>query len=82
MKHFPQHALDARLLAEELLTEEEVVFEIASKVRRRGDHGRVAHQLGISQGALSNILTAGRSIGPRVAAALGYRRVIRFEKIS
>jgi hypothetical protein len=51
-------------------------------VTKRGDHGRVAAQLGISQPGLSNILTAGRGIGPRVAQALGYRRVVRFERMS
>lgn len=65
-----------------LVTEEEIVFELASRVRKRGDHGRVASEIGISQPGLSNILTAGRGIGPRVAAALGYRKVVRFEPIS
>lgn len=66
----------------DLVTEEELVFELAGKVTKRGDHGRVAAQLGISQPGLSNILTAGRGIGPRVAQALGYRRVVRFERMS
>jgi hypothetical protein len=66
----------------DLVTEEELVFELATRVRRRGDHGRVAHQLGISQPGLSNILTAGRGIGPRVAERLGFRKVVRFERIS
>lgn len=64
-----------------LLTEEELVIELAAKVRRRGDHGRVAHQIGLSQSGLSNILTGGRAIGDKIAGALGYRRVTRFERI-
>jgi plasmid maintenance system antidote protein VapI len=75
MKAFPA------LEPEFLLTEEELVVELASKVVKRGDHGRVAYELGVSQPSLSNILTGGRPIGAGVAAKLGYRKVTRFEKI-
>jgi plasmid maintenance system antidote protein VapI len=64
-----------------LVTEEDVVFDLATRVTRRGEQGRVAHQLGIAQGTLSNILTKGRGIGPDLAEALGYRRVVMFEPI-
>jgi predicted transcriptional regulator len=69
------------VLPEALLTEEELVIELAARVRKRGDHQRVAGELGVSQPALSNVLTGGRGIGPGFAERLGYRRVTRFEPI-
>jgi hypothetical protein len=64
-----------------LLTEEEVVVDLAARVQRRGDGKRVARQLGISQPALSNVLTGGRGIGEDLAQRLGLRRVVMFEPI-
>jgi predicted transcriptional regulator len=69
------------VLPETLLTEEELVIELAARVRKRGDHQRVAGELGVSQPALSNVLTGGRGIGKDLAHRLGYRRVTRFEPI-
>ncbi|MES2138006.1 MAG: hypothetical protein V4502_13235 [Pseudomonadota bacterium] len=69
-------------LSAELATEEELVIELAALTARRGDQQHVAQMLGISQGLLSNILTNGRGVGPRAANALGYRKVVRFERIS
>jgi DNA-binding transcriptional regulator YdaS (Cro superfamily) len=68
-------------MAAALFTEEALVVDLAARVQRRGDHKRVAAQLGVSQPALSNVLTGGRGIGPDLAEALGYRRVIMFEPI-
>lgn len=65
----------------DLLTEEEIVIDLAARIRQRGDHQRVAHQLGISQPALSNVLTGGRGIGQDLAERLGFRRVVMFEPI-
>jgi DNA-binding transcriptional regulator YdaS (Cro superfamily) len=64
-----------------LFTEEALVIDLAARVQRRGDGKRVAAQLGISQPALSNVLTGGRAIGPDLAEALGFRRVVMFEPI-
>lgn len=63
------------------MTEEDLVVELAGRIEKRGDHQRVAYQLGISQPALSNVLTGGRGIGADLAERLGYRRVVRFEPI-
>lgn len=65
----------------QLLTEEELVLELAGRIGRRRDQKRVAHQLGISQGGLANILSGHRRIGNRTAAALGYRRRVLFEPV-
>lgn len=67
--------------APELLTEEALVFDLATRICRRGEQQVVAAELGVSQGAVSNVLTAGRGIGPKLAGALGYRKVIRFERV-
>jgi predicted transcriptional regulator len=65
----------------DLLTEEDLVVDLAARIEKRGDHQRVAYQLGISQPALSNVLTGGRAIGADLAERLGFRRVVRFEPI-
>lgn len=65
----------------DLYSEEEVVFDLASRCQRHGDQQRVAAEMGIGQGTLSNILTCGRGIGARAAEAIGYRRVVMFERI-
>lgn len=71
----------AEMVPHALLTEEEVVIELAGRVGRHGEQQRVAKQLGVSQGNVSNVLTNGRGVGPRLAAALGYRKVTRFERV-
>lgn len=85
MKHdrcaFPQLA-DGRPSETDLLTEEDIVLALASRLDgRAGEHGRLAADLGVSQATVSNILTGGRQIGPKVAGALGLRRVVRFERV-
>jgi len=65
----------------QLLTEEELIVELAGKIRRHGEQGKVAAELGLSQGCVSNLLTKGRGIGDQVASALGYRRVVLFERV-
>lgn len=75
MKHSP-------FVASPLLTEDDLLQMLrAAHDGRRGEQGRAAADLGISQGQLSNILRGGRAITAPVAEALGYRRVIRFEPI-
>jgi hypothetical protein len=86
MKHYsgaalPSVARPSRQPELALVTEEEIIIEIAGRIRRHGEQGRVAMELGVSQSGLSNILTSGRGIGPRLATALGYRKVVRFERI-
>lgn len=65
-----------------LFREEDVVVDLAARLDGRpGAQGRLADQLGISQPALSNVLTGGRTIGPDLAQAMGLRRVVMFEPI-
>lgn len=66
---------------EALHTEEELVVELAARLAGRGSGARLARKIGISQGGLSNVLTNGRGIGPRIAGALGYRKVTRYERV-
>jgi uncharacterized protein (UPF0210 family) len=86
MKHYPPLALlrSAAVLADQpkaLLTEEALVVELQARITRRGETSRVAHQIGVSQGTVSNILAGTSPIGDKVAEALGYRRRIFFEPI-
>jgi hypothetical protein len=65
----------------DLLREEDVVVELMGKIQKRGDLSELADECGLAQGTISNILTGGRPIGANVAERLGYRRVVRFERI-
>lgn len=65
----------------DLVTEEAIIYDLASRITRRGEQGVVAADLGISQGHLSNLLTKGRGLSDRVAGQLGYRRVFFFERV-
>lgn len=42
---------------------------------------QVAREIGISEGELSKVLRSDRLIGPELAERLGYRRVVRFERV-
>jgi len=67
--------------AAQLLTEEELVIELAGRARGYGRQQQLAGQLGISQGSLANILGGDRGIGPVLAERLGYRRRVLFEPV-
>lgn len=72
----------AQPVASLLLSEDDLVQTVRARLDgRRGQFGRAAEDLGISQGELSNILRGGRTIAANVAAKLGYRRIVRFEPI-
>lgn len=70
MKHDPR-----------LITEEELVVELAGRTSGYGNTKRVAAEIGVSQGGIANILGGDRRIGDQVASALGYRRVVLFERV-
>lgn len=65
-----------------LFREEDLVVELMGRIRKRGDLSRVATEAGLSQGTISNVLTGGKPIGANVAEKLGYRKVVRFERIA
>lgn len=70
------------LLQPEILrTEEELVVELAGRICGGGGQKRVAADLGLSQGELSHAVSGKRGVTPNVAAALGYRKVTRFERV-
>lgn len=72
-----------RALGADLLTGEDVGREVGARLDgRQGDHGRLAADLGIAQGTLSNVLTSRHPLGRELASKLGYRKVIRFERVS
>lgn len=58
---------------------EEVAAEVRARAPRRGMRKGLAHDLGISQPTLANILAGRRPPPARVLAKLGFR--IRFERI-
>lgn len=71
-----------RRIAGELLTEREVAAELARRLDgRRGAQGRLAGDLGISQGLLSQVLAGDAPVSDALARKVGLRRVVRFERV-
>jgi plasmid maintenance system antidote protein VapI len=77
-----RHYSAAQIIPEHLLTEEEIVVDLAARLDgRRGENGRLADQLGITRVELSRVLNGSAPLRPGIACTLGYRRVTRFERI-
>ena len=69
------------LFGGQLLTEEDLVADLAARCKGRGNQGRVARALGVGQAEISAVLNGHRQVRPGMATALGYRPVVRFEPI-
>jgi hypothetical protein len=67
--------------AEAPLAEEVVIAELRQRMGRRGERKRVAEACGVTPAALSNIVAGRNGLSKAVAARLGLRRVVRFEKV-
>lgn len=59
----------------------EVVAALRLKAAGHGDKALLALGLGVSRQALSMTLSGKRSPTPAMAATVGYRKVIRWEKV-
>lgn len=60
---------------------DDVRLELHQRTRRRGMAKRVAHELGITTATLSRIANGRLAPSEHVAEALGFRRVVRFERV-
>lgn len=66
----------------ELLEEEQLVAKLRAGFRESGeDKAAYARRLGLTELQLTFLLRGGGRVSDRVAAALGYRKVIRFERV-
>jgi lambda repressor-like predicted transcriptional regulator len=81
VKHYPARVLDAQIMADELFAEDDIKAELRMRLRH-SSKAELARTLGIGTLKLSGILRGTWPIGDDVAAALGFRRVARFERIS
>lgn len=64
-----------------LLTEEDLVVDLAARCEGRGNQSKVAKALGVGQPEVSAVINGLRPMRPGLASALGYRPVMRFEPI-
>jgi hypothetical protein len=79
-------ALLVRILGREarqpdLITEREIVAELARKVLEHGTAARAADALDVEPSEISKSLAQGRPVSKNLAEALGYRKVTRYERI-
>ncbi|HVM38309.1 MAG TPA: hypothetical protein VM265_07985 [Sphingomicrobium sp.] len=81
MKHDWVPPLCAEREGAEILSEEEMVIELSARIRRRGDQLRLARQLGVDHSEISKALSGAMRVSTNLAAGLGYRRVVRYERV-
>ena len=58
--------------------------QLIERLRLEAEHEsarRVADRYGVSHSFLSNVLHGIKPVSPRLAEAMGFRRVVRFERI-
>ena len=55
---------------------DQVVAELRRRLRPRGTSKRVAHELGVSTGSISQIASGYRLPSERVAKGLGFRKLV------
>jgi transcriptional regulator with XRE-family HTH domain len=60
---------------------DQVRAELRRRTRRRGSAKRVAHELGITASQLSRIALGRLAPPEHVAERLGFRRIVRFERV-
>lgn len=61
--------------------EAEVIADLQSRIRWRGDQTRLAKEWGLAPCRISHVLKGRMRISDRIAAGLGYRRVTRWERV-
>ena len=60
---------------------EEVVAALRARTLGRGEAKRFAHELGVTPQMLSQVLNGQKTPPESMAKALGFRRVVRWERI-
>lgn len=65
-----------------LLTEQELAFDLATRCSERGEQGRLARRLGVTQSEISGVIHGHRGVRPGLAAAMGYRQVVLYEPVA
>jgi len=63
-------------------TDEELIALLRAEIGKEyGAQARWCHERGVNPNLVSDILLGKRALQPNVAAALGYRKFIRWEKV-
>jgi len=62
------------------MTRDELVKLLQQEVQRKGTQAALAKELGITAAYLGDVLNGKRMPGPTLLNALGFRRVITYEK--
>jgi plasmid maintenance system antidote protein VapI len=62
------------------ITEAQILEELKRKVDRKFGLTQEARRLGITPQYLHNVVNGKRPLSDRVAQAMGYRRVVEFER--
>jgi hypothetical protein len=64
------------------LTDEDLRIELRDRLDLAGGKAELARELGITEFKLTGVLRGHWTVCDEIAAALGYRKVTRFERIS
>lgn len=60
--------------------DDEVIAEMQSRIRWWGDQTRLAKEIGVQPCRLSNIIHGKARVSDRIAAGLGFRKRVRWER--
>lgn len=66
---------------DELATQDDILEKIHRLIRRTGSQKVAAEYLNISTSTLGGTLCNGRSVGPNIAEALGYKKIPIYIKL-
>jgi DNA-binding transcriptional regulator YdaS (Cro superfamily) len=64
-----------------MLTENDMRNILRHRCASAGSAAAFAQQANLSEGLVSQILSGRQKVGPKMAKALGYRKIIRFEPL-
>lgn len=62
--------------------ESHLVQELAARTDRKFGLKRTAHELGFTPQFVLDVVKGRRSVSDRLAEAMGYRKVVEFEKVA
>lgn len=82
MKHYSASLLERATRSAELQTDADLLARLRARLEEPGGKTRLMRELGVTRMKLTGILRGRWPIDDQVAAGLGFRRVMRFERTS
>lgn len=69
-------------MAKNRVSEQYLVLMLERATEEHGSLGMKARQYGVSSQFLSDVIRGRRNVTPNLANAMGYKRIVEFEKVT